>query len=272
MRTIREITKKDGSVMHHAEIRLRGHPPQRQSFRTKTQAKKWIQDTEAAIGDGRYKGLSAARKHTVGELIDRLYRTVQTAASYLLSQKGPVIVAVETRIGVNAFTRPLPFVDSRSAGQIIIWNNDKKTIRCPGTVNRYLALFSRALSVASKEWEWMDDNPMQKVRKLKESKGRDRCLSASEKEPLLKACRESKNPFLYHIVNLALLTGMRYGEIVKLRWEDINFELRYATMQQTKNGDKRVIPITEEIIQVLKFPKFPCNIAYRKIIKELWIY
>ena len=98
----------------------------------------------------------------------------------------------------------------------------------------------------------MDDNPMQKVRKLKESKGRDRCLSASEKNALLKACRESKNPFLYHIVNLALLTGMRYGEIVKLRWEDINFELRYATMQQTKNGDKRVIPITEEIIQVLK--------------------
>ena len=71
MGTIREITKRDGSVMHHAEIRLRGHPPQRQSFRTKTQAKKWIQDTEAAIRDGRYKGLSAARKHTVGELIDR---------------------------------------------------------------------------------------------------------------------------------------------------------------------------------------------------------
>lgn len=70
MGTIREITKKDGSVMHHAEIRLRDHPPQRQSFRTKTQAKKWIQDTEAAIRDGRYKGLSAARKHTVGELID----------------------------------------------------------------------------------------------------------------------------------------------------------------------------------------------------------
>lgn len=36
MGTIREITKRDGSVMHHAEIRLRGHPPQRRSFRTKT--------------------------------------------------------------------------------------------------------------------------------------------------------------------------------------------------------------------------------------------
>ncbi len=49
MGTIRVITKRDGSVMHHAEIRLRGHPPQRQSFRTKTQAKKWIQDTESSI-------------------------------------------------------------------------------------------------------------------------------------------------------------------------------------------------------------------------------
>jgi len=49
MGSIREITKKDGSKSYHAEVRLRGHPIERDNFRTRGLAKKWIQDTESAI-------------------------------------------------------------------------------------------------------------------------------------------------------------------------------------------------------------------------------
>jgi hypothetical protein len=113
MGTIREITKRDGSVMHHAEIRLRGHPPQRQSFRTKTQAKKWIQDTEAAIRDGRYKGLSAARKHTVGELIDRFIEQCVPQ---------PAIVGDRNSLGKMVFKKNI-IPNS-------LYNNFKKHISC----------------------------------------------------------------------------------------------------------------------------------------------
>ena len=58
MGTIRKLTKKDGTDVYHAEVRLRGHKPERGNFRTKTQAKEWIQDTEAAIRDGRYNTIS----------------------------------------------------------------------------------------------------------------------------------------------------------------------------------------------------------------------
>ncbi len=71
MGTIRETTKKDGTKSYHAEIRLRGASSQRGSFRTKTLAKKWIQDIESAIRDGRHFRTAEAKKHTVGELIDR---------------------------------------------------------------------------------------------------------------------------------------------------------------------------------------------------------
>jgi hypothetical protein len=47
------------------------HPRFVISFHTKTLAKKWIQDTEAAIRDGRFKNQSVSRKHTVADLIDR---------------------------------------------------------------------------------------------------------------------------------------------------------------------------------------------------------
>ncbi len=54
MGTIREVTRKDGSTSFHAEVRLRGYPSQRSSFRTKSLAKKWIQDVESGIRDGRH--------------------------------------------------------------------------------------------------------------------------------------------------------------------------------------------------------------------------
>jgi hypothetical protein len=49
----------------------------------------------------------------------------------------------------------------------------------PSTVNRYLAVLSHACSLAEREWEWMEANPVRKVGRLKEPKGRVRYLSDS---------------------------------------------------------------------------------------------
>lgn len=50
---------------------LKGHSPQRASFRTRALAKKWIQDTESSIRDGRYFRTAAAKKYTLKDLIER---------------------------------------------------------------------------------------------------------------------------------------------------------------------------------------------------------
>jgi integrase len=93
---------------------------------------------------------------------------------------------------------------------------------------------------------------MRKVTKPPEAKGRDRLLTLEEKNRLLVACKASSTPYLYPIVSIALLTGMRYGEIVGLHWEDIHFELKTITLHQTKNGDGRVLPLTEPVAQILQ--------------------
>ena len=125
-------------------------------------------------------------------------------------------------------------------------------MRTPSTVNRYLAAFSKALTIAVKEWEWLDETPMRKVSKEKENKSRERFLSIDERDRLLRACKDSKNSYLYPIVLIALLTGMRYGEIINLKWCDINFELRQVTLQKTKNGDSRTVSLPGQVIDVLK--------------------
>lgn len=71
MGSIRELTKKDGSTTYHAEVRMKGQKPLRGTFRTRTLAKKWIQDTESGIRDGRYFRTTESRKHTVAEMIER---------------------------------------------------------------------------------------------------------------------------------------------------------------------------------------------------------
>ncbi len=74
-----------------------------------------------------------------------------------------------------------------------------------------------------KEWGWIDDTPMRKVSKPAEGKGRNRLLSLEEKERLLQECKLSANPHLYPIVSLAILIGMRFGEIVGLKWKNIDY-------------------------------------------------
>jgi integrase len=119
-------------------------------------------------------------------------------------------------------------------------------------VNRYLAALSKALSVAVKEWQWLDDSPMRKVTKPSEGKARDRFLSIEEKDRLLAVCKASPNQNLYPLVSLSILTGMRFGELIQLNWEDIDFTIGTITLKQTKNGDRRVIPLTETITAMFK--------------------
>ena len=76
MASIRKRTNKDGSASYRVDVRLKGFPPQRATFHRLTDAKKWGQQTETAIREGRYFKTAEARKHTFGELADRYIRDV----------------------------------------------------------------------------------------------------------------------------------------------------------------------------------------------------
>ena len=122
----------------------------------------------------------------------------------------------------------------------------------PGTANRYLSSLSKAFSNAVKEWHWLPDNPMRQVSKKTEPRGVVRYLSDEERAALLNACRESELKPLYLIVLFALTTGMRRGELLGLRWQDVDLERRIAVLQNTKNGDRRSVPIVPEVANLLR--------------------
>lgn len=244
MGTIREYPKEDGSTSFHAEVRLRGHPPQRETFRTKSLAKKWIQDTESAIRDGRHFKTTEAKRHTLGELIDRFINQWLSKFPKRQAKQSALLTWWKNRLGHLVLADLSAGVIAEARDALLSETTKRKKLRSPSTVNRFLAALSKALSVAVQEWGWLDDSPIRKVAKPKEAPARDRYLSIEEKDKLLAACKESANPHLYALVSLSILTAMRFGELVKLRFEDIDFNLRCITLRATKNGDDRVIPLT----------------------------
>lgn len=62
------------------------------------------------------------------------------------------------------------------------------------TVNRYMTSLAHSFTIAVNEWEWIEDNPFRKIKKLKEPRGRIRYLLEAEKSLLLKFCMESSSP------------------------------------------------------------------------------
>ena len=79
-----------------------------------------------------------------------------------------------------------------------------------------------------------------------------RFLDDDERGRLLGACRESVNQFLYTIVILALSTGMRKGEILGLRRKDVDLRGKRIVIQETKNGERRVVPIVGPALELVK--------------------
>ena len=253
MGTIREYTKDDGTVTFHAEVRLRGYTPQRDSFRTKSQAKKWIQDTESAIRDGRHFKTTEAKRHTLGELIDRFVNQWLPKYPKRQDKQTALLTWWKNRLGHHVLSDLTPAVIAEARDTFLSETTKRKQLRSPSTVNRFLAALSKALTVAVQEWGWLDDSPMRKVAKPSEGLGRDRFLSLEEKDRLLIACKESSNPNLYPLVSLSILTAMRFSELINLKWEDVDFlRGRSITLRETKNGDRRIIPLTDSIEAIFK--------------------
>jgi integrase len=92
---------------------------------------------------------------------------------------------------------------------------------------------------------------MRKVSKPKESRGRVRFLSDEERNRLLESCKISVNPCLYTVVVLALSTGARRGELLSLHWEDVDLKRGMLTFRETKNGERRSVPLTGYALEVL---------------------
>ncbi len=264
MATIEKRKLDDGTTSYRVKIRLKGHAPESATFSRLTDAREWIQKTEADIKAGRHFG--ASKRHTLNELIDSYessakHKELKSAKEMrarldwwrkhygekLLQDITPAIVGK----GRDALNDEFLTVRRRGDDGIVsLVPLNKK--RSGATTNRFLAALSSVCSYGVKELGWLERNPVERVSKPKENKGRVRYLDDEELPRFLTACR--KHTDLYLAVLLSLTTGGRQAEIMGLRWGQIDLKAGRATLNAgtTKNDDARVLPLVGEALTLLK--------------------
>jgi integrase len=242
MANIQKRVSKTGETSYRVQVRLKGHPPETASFERLTDARKWAQHTEAAIREGRHFKTVEAKKHTLAQTIDRYHKEVLAHRDNPVNQNTYLKYWKETLGDYRlADITPSLIVEHRNA-LVGMQNKYGRTIGL-ATANRYSQALGHVFTVAMKEWGWINQNPVANIAKYKEPRGRVRFLSDEERAGLLEACKESDNPFLHTVVVLALSTGARKMEILGLKWQDIDFERSQIVLHETKNGERRVLPL-----------------------------
>ena len=95
-----------------------------------------------------------------------------------------------------------------------------------------------------KKWGFVKENPVNEVKRYKEKpKDVEPLRREKEKELLERLKDDPRSWHVWVIVLVALYTGMRKGEVLKLRREHVNFRKRLIHVTHTKNWETRDIPL-----------------------------
>jgi integrase len=262
MASIQKRTSGDGKVTFRVQVRLKGFPTDSATFERLTDARKWAQKTETEMRERRYFKTSESKNRTLAELIDRYLERVKKQSPKRHKDLYPMLAWWKEELGYAVLA---DLTKSKIVEKLEQLSKRKKTRTAdaekaakievtisPARINRYMAALSHCMTIAVNEWEWLENNPMRKIAKHKEPRGRTRFLSDEERKGFLEACKTSYYKPLYLIVVLALSTGARKSEIMNLRWPDIDFTRKQIVLHETKNGDRRVLPLAGLALDLMR--------------------
>lgn len=118
----------------------------------------------------------------------------------------------------------------------------------PATINREIGLLSAAINYARREWEWDIPNNAVGMR-LKPPEGRVRSLTWAEARKLIEEAEKHQlSPLLADFIRLALNTGCRRDEMLRLEWRRVDLKANLLLLEgrNTKNGKRRSVPLNIE--------------------------
>ena len=185
-------------------------------------------------------------RHTLGEAIERYIRSIlPTKSAGTASGQTQQLGWWNEQIGYLRLSDVTPSV-------IAEYRDKLSADRSPATVVAYMAALSVVLQTCYREWEWLEESPISRVRRPTVANARVRFLSDEERSRLLDACKVSPHPYLHTVVTLALSTGARKGELLGLEWPDVDLGKQTLTFYRTKNKEIRKVPIVGLALDLMR--------------------
>ena len=128
----------------------------------------------------------------------------------------------------------------------------KRFSSSPGAAILYFATLKAAFSKAV-TWEYLNENPLKKVKPPKKTKSLPVFISEGEFQQILD---QTENRMMREIFTIAFYTGMRQGEVLNMKWKWVNFEKGIITVTnsnvyKTKSKKDRVIPMSKKVFWTL---------------------
>lgn len=235
------------------KIRKKGYPTQTKTFRNKSIAQKWATQVEAQMDNKLFISSSLAETSTFQQLADRYITEVLPSKKSAIKMES-MILGICNHIGEYSAISITP-------EKLAQYRDTRLKKVKPETIRKDLLCIKRILTVASKEWGVYlpHGNPVDMITVPPQPKrGRERRFEADEHERLLGSAKQYGGQ-LHSIILFAIETAMRRGEIVNLRWENINRRKRIAKLEDTKNGENRMIPLSPVALHLLG--KLPRNVS-----------
>ena len=235
---------KRGPYQWQALIRRKGFETQARVFNTKAEAEAWAQVTESETVRGVFVSRKEAESTTLYEALDRYAQEVSS------KKKGAY---QESRRIENLKRHKLAkrYLASIQGKDIAGYRDERLKNISQASVRLELALLSHLFNTAIREWGMNGImNPVTQIRLPNKSTSRDRRFLKGEEERILAACDEYGGE-ISCVVRLALETGMRRGELASLTWDVVNLKKQIATLLETKNGEKRVVPLSRAAVRIL---------------------
>lgn len=254
------ITKRGDS--YRVLIRKTGYPPVSESFKRKIDAERWARETETKM-DRRVYVVDTGE--TVRSVFERYRDQVSPAKPGGRWEQVRIDLFLRTASWMRLTIGQISYRDLQA------WRDVRVTQIQPASVLREFTLISSVFTHARNEWHMaLAENPCSRVKKPPKGKARRRRVSEDEVKLLSESLKGKFTVKLYAAAMFlfAIETGMRLGEMARLRWVDIHAEERWAYVMESKNGDDREVPLSARAIEILTLVRlngdtrvFPVNDA-----------
>jgi integrase len=233
--------------VYQARISRKGYASISKSFLTKNDAVRWARSIEITFDNGSYTNSILAENTTFKEIIERYMREVTPKMKS----------AKEELIRLNALSKkPIAKLSmmALTSAKIAEYRDERLAEVSNGTVIRELAYFSSIINQSRREWGINIVNPISLVRKPKSPLGRTRILNDDERIRLFAALssHDRQSIWMLPLVQFAIETAMRRGEMLSLLWVNVNLQRQVAFLPMTKNGESRAVPLSRRAVEILQ--------------------
>ena len=244
------IYKRNGKW--RVEIRKIGSKGIHKSFIVKDEAIRFARETEVKIEQGLYQDLTLAKTTTLKDVLAQYRDRVSINKKGYDQERYKINKIIRSDIAGKMLSQLTPLI-------LFEFIEQQKKLYTASTINKSITIINLALNFAERFLGIsLNKNPLKFIKRLKESQFVGQVIEPQEEGLLLKHAEFSKLYWLKTAITLGIDCGLRRGEILKLKAEDINYKNNTAILKDTKNGETREIGLSSRVIQELK--KLPVSI------------